>query len=108
MEKQNEILRGAEIFCRALKDEGVKHLFGYPGGAVLHIYDELYKQDNNAFQEVDSIGISRPCVKHNFLVNYVSALAMTIKYAPCRVTLSIPCAARHGGTSTCLSTRGSE
>ena len=149
MAKQNEILRGAEIFCRALKDEGVKHLFGYPGGAVLHIYDELYKQDavehilvrheqgashaadgyaratgrpgvvlvtsgpgatntvtgiataymdsiplvvftgqvathmigNDAFQEVDSIGITRPCVKHNFLVNHVSELAMTIKKA---------------------------
>ena len=39
-----EVLRGAEIFIRALKDEGVKHLFGYPGGAVLHIYDALYKQ----------------------------------------------------------------
>ena len=46
MSKNKEILRGAEIFCRALKDEGVKHLFGYPGGAVLHIYDALYKQDD--------------------------------------------------------------
>lgn len=45
MAKKKEILRGAEIFCRSLKDEGVKHLFGYPGGAVLHIYDELYKQE---------------------------------------------------------------
>ena len=45
MAKKKEILRGAEIFCRALKDEGIKHLFGYPGGAVLHIYDALYKQD---------------------------------------------------------------
>jgi len=147
--KSKEILRGAEIFCRALKDEGVKHLFGYPGGAVLHIYDELYKQKdvehilvrheqgathaadgyaratgkpgvvlvtsgpgatnavtgiataymdsiplvvftgqvptnmigNDAFQEVDSIGITRPCVKHNFLVKDVKDLAATIKKA---------------------------
>ena len=147
--KKKEILRGAEIFCRALKDEGVKHLFGYPGGAVLHIYDELYKQDavehilvrheqgathaadgyaratgkpgvvlvtsgpgatnavtgiatayldsiplvvftgqvptamigNDAFQEVDSVGITRPCVKHNFLVKDVKDLATTIKKA---------------------------
>jgi acetolactate synthase I/II/III large subunit len=147
--KKKEILRGAEIFCHALKDEGVKHLFGYPGGAVLHIYDELYKQDavehilvrheqgathaadgyaratgkpgvvlvtsgpgatnavtgiatayldsiplvvftgqvpramigNDAFQEVDSIGITRPCVKHNFLVKDVKDLAVTIKKA---------------------------
>lgn len=149
MAKKKEILRGAEIFCRALKDEGVKHLFGYPGGAVLHIYDELYKQDavehilvrheqgathaadgyaratgkpgvvlvtsgpgatnavtgiatayldsiplvvftgqvpramigNDAFQEVDSIGITRPCVKHNFLVKDVKDLAETMKKA---------------------------
>ena len=149
MPKKKEILRGAEIFCRALKDEGVKHLFGYPGGAVLHIYDALYKQDdvehilvrheqgathaadgyaratgkpgvvlvtsgpgatnavtgiatahmdsiplvvftgqvprkmigNDAFQEVDSIGITRPCVKHNFLVKDVKTLATTIKKA---------------------------
>ncbi|MCS5550723.1 MAG: acetolactate synthase 3 large subunit [Gammaproteobacteria bacterium] len=147
--EKKEILRGAEIFCRALKDEGVKHLFGYPGGAVLHIYDALYKQNdvehilvrheqgathaadgyaratgkpgvvlvtsgpgatnaitgiatahmdsiplvvftgqvprkmigNDAFQEVDSIGITRPCVKHNFLVNDVKALATIIKKA---------------------------
>ena len=149
MGTSKEILRGAEIFIRALKDEGVKHLFGYPGGAVLHIYDELYKQDavehilvrheqgathaadgyaratgkpgvvlvtsgpgatntvtgiataymdsiplvvftgqvhthligNDAFQEVDAIGITRPCVKHNFLVKDVRDLAKTIKRA---------------------------
>ena len=149
MPEKKEILRGAEIFCRALKDEGVKHLFGYPGGAVLHIYDALYKQNdvehilvrheqgathaadgyaratgkpgvvlvtsgpgatnaitgiatahmdsiplvvftgqvprkmigNDAFQEVDSIGITRPCVKHNFLVNDVKELATIIKKA---------------------------
>lgn len=147
--KSREILRGAEIFIRALKDEGVKHLFGYPGGAVLHIYDELYKQNdvehilvrheqgaahaadgyaratgkpgvvlvtsgpgvtntvtgiataymdsiplvvfsgqvhthligNDAFQEVDAVGITRPCVKHNFLVKDVKDLATTIKKA---------------------------
>ncbi|MCI0590624.1 MAG: acetolactate synthase 3 large subunit [Gammaproteobacteria bacterium] len=147
--KSREILRGAEIFVRCLKDEGVKHIFGYPGGAVLHIYDELFKQDdvkhilvrheqgathaadgyaratgkpgvvlvtsgpgatncvtgiataymdsipivvftgqvpthligNDAFQEVDAIGITRPCVKHNFLVKDVRDLALTIKKA---------------------------
>ena len=147
--KSKEVLRGAEIFIRALKDEGVQHLFGYPGGAVLHIYDELFKQEavehilvrheqgathaadgyaratgkpgvvlvtsgpgatnavtgiataymdsiplvvftgqvathligNDAFQEVDAIGITRPCVKHNFLVKHVKDLAPTIKRA---------------------------
>jgi len=144
-----ERLRGAEIFVRSLIDEGVQFLFGYPGGAVLHIYDELYKQDsithilvrheqgathaadgyaratgkpgvvlvtsgpgatnavtgiataymdsipmvvftgqvpthligNDAFQEVDCVGITRPCVKHNFLVERVEDLATTIKKA---------------------------
>ena len=38
-------LTGADIFVRALQDEGVEFLFGYPGGAVLHIYDALYRQD---------------------------------------------------------------
>lgn len=145
----SEILRGAEIFVRALADEGVEFVFGYPGGAVLHIYDEVFKQDkvkhilvrheqgathaadgyaratgkpgvvlvtsgpgatncvtgiatayldsiplvvftgqvstgligNDAFQEVDCIGITRPCVKHNFLVERVEDLAETIKKA---------------------------
>lgn len=149
MAKSIEKLRGADIFVRALKDEGVTHLFGYPGGAVLHIYDALYKQDavehilvrheqgathaadgyaratgkpgvvlvtsgpgitnaitgiataymdsipmvifsgqvpthligNDAFQEVDAVGISRPCVKHNFLVKDVRDLTSTIKKA---------------------------
>ena len=45
MSKSKEILRGAEIFTRALRDEGVEYIFGYPGGAVLHIYDALFKQD---------------------------------------------------------------
>jgi acetolactate synthase-1/2/3 large subunit len=142
-------LTGAEIIVRFLKDEGVEHLFGYPGGAVLHIYDELYKQKdvkhiltrheqaathaadgyarstgkpgvvlvtsgpgatnavtgiatayldsipmvvisgqvptsligNDAFQEVDAVGITRPCVKHNFLVKDVNDLAVTLKKA---------------------------
>ena len=38
-------LTGAEIVVRSLADEGVRHVFGYPGGAALHIYDALYKQD---------------------------------------------------------------
>ena len=38
-------LTGAEVVVASLKDEGVKHLFGYPGGAALHIYDALYNQD---------------------------------------------------------------
>lgn len=142
-------LTGADIFVQCLKDEGVEYLFGYPGGAVLHIYDALYQQDdvkhilvrheqaathaadgyarasgkpgvvlvtsgpgatnavtgiataymdsipmvvitgqvptsligNDAFQEVDSIGITRPCVKHNFLVKDVKDLAETMKKA---------------------------
>ena len=142
-------LTGAEIVVRCLQAEGVKHVFGYPGGAVLNIYDEIYKQDGfehilvrheqaavhaadaysrstgqvgvalvtsgpgatnavtgiataymdsipmvvitgqvptpaigmDAFQEVDTIGITRPCVKHNFLVKDVKDLAETIKKA---------------------------
>ena len=142
-------LTGAEIFVRSLQDEGVDIIFGYPGGAVLHIYDALYRQDkiqhiltrheqgathaadgyarstgrpgvvivtsgpgatnavtgiataymdsiplvvftgqvpthligNDAFQEADNIGITRPCVKHNFLVKDVRDLAETIKKA---------------------------
>jgi acetolactate synthase-1/2/3 large subunit len=142
-------LTGAEIFVRALQAEGVDFIFGYPGGAVLHIYDALYNQEkvkhilvrheqaathaadgyarstgrpgvvivtsgpgatnavtgiataymdsipmvvftgqvpthligNDAFQEADNIGITRPCVKHNFLVKDVSKLAETIKKA---------------------------
>ena len=144
-----EILSGAEILCRALKAEGVEYVFGYPGGAVLVIYDEIYKQKSfshilvrheqaalhaadaysrstgkpgvalvtsgpgvtnavtgiataymdsipmvvitgqvpthaigqDAFQECDTVGITRPCVKHNFLVKDVADLAETLKKA---------------------------
>ena len=132
-----------------LEDEGVEFIFGYPGGAVLHIYDEIYRREkikhilvrheqgathmadgyaratgkvgvvlvtsgpgatnavtgiatahmdsipmvvltgqvptpaigSDAFQEVDCIGITRPCVKHNFLVKDVRELASTLKKA---------------------------
>jgi acetolactate synthase-1/2/3 large subunit len=142
-------LTGADIFVRCLRDEGVEYVFGYPGGAALHIYDALYKQEdvkhilvrheqgashaadgyarstgkpgvvlvtsgpgatntvtgiataymdsiplvvftgqvstaligNDAFQEVDAVGITRPCVKHNFLVKDVKDLATTVKKA---------------------------
>lgn len=144
-----EELTGAEITIRCLQEEGVEYIFGYPGGAVLFIYDELFKQDKvkhilvrheqaalhaadgyarsshkvgvalvtsgpgvtnavtgiataymdsiplviisgqvptaaigqDAFQEVDTVGITRPCVKHNFLVKDISELASTIKKA---------------------------
>ena len=136
-------LSGAEIVVRALADEGVEHVFGYPGGSVLYIYDAIYNQDKfkhilvrheqaavhaadaysrssnkvgvalvtsgpgvtnavtgiataymdsipmvvisgqvptaaigqDAFQEADTVGITRPCVKHNFLVKDVKDLA---------------------------------
>jgi acetolactate synthase-1/2/3 large subunit len=142
-------LTGAEITVRCLQKEGVDYIFGYPGGAVLFIYDELFKQDKvrhvlvrheqaavhaadgyarsshkvgvalvtsgpgvtnavtgiataymdsiplvvisgqvpthaiglDAFQEVDTVGITRPCVKHNFLVKDIGELASTIKKA---------------------------
>jgi acetolactate synthase-1/2/3 large subunit len=41
-----ELITGAEILVRCLKEEGVEYMFGYPGGAVLHIYDALYAQDD--------------------------------------------------------------
>jgi len=137
-----EEITGAEMVIRALADQGVKHLFGYPGGAVLPIYDELFQQDkvkhilvrheqgaghaaegyarstgkpgvvlvtsgpgatnmvtpltdammdsvplvcitgqvpthligNDAFQECDTVGITRPCTKHNWLVKDVNDL----------------------------------
>jgi acetolactate synthase-1/2/3 large subunit len=142
-------LNGAEILIRCLEAEGVEYVFGYPGGAVLFIYDELFKQDKvkhvlvrheqgathaadaysrasekvgvclvtsgpgvtnavtgiataymdsipmvvitgqvpthaigqDAFQECDTVGITRPCVKHNFLVKDVRDLALTVKKA---------------------------
>ncbi|MDP1566641.1 MAG: thiamine pyrophosphate-binding protein, partial [Polaromonas sp.] len=142
-------LRGAEILIKALQAEGVKHVWGYPGGAVLHIYDAFYKQDTiqhilvrheqaavhaadgyaratgdvgvalvtsgpgvtnavtgiataymdsipmviitgqvpthaiglDAFQECDTVGITRPIVKHNFLVKDVRQMAETLKKA---------------------------
>ncbi len=142
-------LSGAQIVVRCLQEEGVEYVFGYPGGAVLFIYDELFKQDKvrhvlvrheqgaahaadgysrssqkvgvclvtsgpgvtnavtgiataymdsiplvvltgqvpthaigqDAFQECDTVGITRPCVKHNYLVKDVKDLAATIKKA---------------------------
>jgi len=141
-------LTGAQVMIRALKEEGVDTIFGYPGGAVLDIYDELAKSDirhilvrqeqcavhaadayaragrrvgvclatsgpgatntvtgiasaymdsipvvvftgqvpspligNDAFQEVDIVGITRPCTKHNYLVTRAEDLAKTIKEA---------------------------
>jgi len=142
-------LSGAEIVVQCLKDEGVEFIFGYPGGAVLHIYDALFGQEDvkhvlvrheqgathmadgyaratgrpgvvlatsgpgatnlvtgiataymdsiplvvltgqvpspvigsDAFQECDTVGITRPCVKHNFLVKDRRKLAETIKKA---------------------------
>jgi acetolactate synthase-1/2/3 large subunit len=142
-------LTGAEILIRCLEAEGVEYVFGYPGGAVLFIYDELFKQDKvkhvlvrheqgathaadaysrasdkvgvclvtsgpgvtnavtgiataymdsipmvvisgqvpthaiglDAFQECDTVGITRPCVKHNFLVKDVRDVAATMKKA---------------------------
>jgi acetolactate synthase I/II/III large subunit len=145
----NVELTGADLFVRCLQDEGVDYVFGYPGGAALHIYDAVFKQDkvkhilvrheqgaahaadgyaratgrpgvvlvtsgpgitntitgiataymdsiplvvfsgqvpthligDDAFQEVDAVGLTRPCVKHNFLVRDVKDLALTIKKA---------------------------
>lgn len=142
-------LNGAQILIHCLKSEGVKHVFGYPGGAVLHIYDALEAQDEithvlvrheqgaahgadgyarangmpgvvlvtsgpgitnavtgiatahmdsipmvvisgqvpspligmDAFQEVDATGITRSCVKHNFLIRDISEVASTVKKA---------------------------
>lgn len=142
-------MTGAEILVKCLAEEGVEHVFGYPGGAVLYIYDAIFKQEKfqhilvrheqaavhaadaysrssnkvgvaivtsgpgvtnavtglataymdsipmvvisgqvpsavigqDAFQECDTVGITRPCVKHNFLVKDVKDLATTIKKA---------------------------
>ena len=142
-------MTGAEMVIRALADQGVEHLFGYPGGAVLPIYDELFQQEkvahvlfrqeggavhaaegyarstgkvgvvlvtsgpgatnavtgltdalmdsipvvcitgqvpthmigNDAFQECDTVGITRPCTKHNWLVKNVDDLARILHEA---------------------------
>ncbi len=142
-------LNGADIVVRCLAEEGVEHVFGYPGGAVLYIYDAIFKQDKfqhilvrheqaaihaadaysrsslktgvaivtsgpgvtnaitgiataymdsipmviisgqvptaaigeDAFQECDTVGITRPCVKHNFLVRDIKDLADTMRRA---------------------------
>ena len=142
-------MTGAEIVIRALADQGVEHIFGYPGGAVLPIYDELFQQEkvkhilvrqeggavhaaegyarstgkvgvvlvtsgpgatnavtgltdalmdsipvvcitgqvpthmigNDAFQECDTVGITRPCTKHNWLVKNVDDLARVLHEA---------------------------
>ncbi|MGB0473468.1 MAG: acetolactate synthase 3 large subunit [Porticoccaceae bacterium] len=144
-----ERLSGGEIVIRALKDAGVKHVWGYPGGAALHIYDALYRQEDvhhllvrheqaavhaadgfsrstgevgtalvtsgpgatnaitgiataymdsipmvvisgqvpkikigqDAFQETDMVGVSRPIVKHSFLVTRAEDIAETIAKA---------------------------
>jgi len=142
-------MTGAEMVIEALVDQGVQHIFGYPGGAVLPIYDEMFKQDklkhilvrheqgavhaaegyarstgkvgcvlvtsgpgatnavtgltdalmdsipivcitgqvpthligNDAFQECDTVGITRPCTKHNYLVRNVDDLARVLHEA---------------------------
>lgn len=142
-------ISGADLVVRCLAEEGVEHVFGYPGGAVLYIYDAIYKQDSfqhilvrheqaavhaadayarssqkvgvalvtsgpgvtnavtgiataymdsipmviisgqvpshaigeDAFQECDTVGITRPCVKHNFLVRDIKDLAETMRRA---------------------------
>ena len=143
------VLTGAEIVIRCLQEEKVEYLFGYPGGAVLYLYDALFQQEQirhvlvrheqaavhaadayarstervgvalvtsgpgatnavtgiataycdsipmviisgqvptgaigqDAFQEVDTVGITRPCVKHNFLVRDVRDIAATLRKA---------------------------
>ncbi|WP_279176632.1 acetolactate synthase large subunit [Campylobacter insulaenigrae] len=142
-------LSGSQMICEALKEEKVKVVFGYPGGAALNIYDEIFKQKyfrhilvrheqaalhsadayarisgevgvavvtsgpgftntvtglataysdsiplvlisaqvansligTDAFQEIDAIGISRPCVKHNYLVKNIEELPKILKEA---------------------------
>lgn len=142
-------LNGSEMVIHALKNEGVKIVFGYPGGAALNIYDEIYKQKffkhvltrheqaaihaadgyarasgevgvaivtsgpgftntitgiatayadsvplviisaqvptsligTDAFQEIDAVGISRPCTKHNYLVKHIEELPRILKEA---------------------------
>jgi acetolactate synthase I/II/III large subunit len=145
----SELMTGAEMVLKALADQGVEHVFGYPGGAVLPIYDEIFQQEkvkhilvrheqgathaaegyarstgkcgvvlvtsgpgatnavtgltdalmdsipmvcitgqvpthligNDAFQECDTVGITRPCTKHNYLVKDVNDLARILHEA---------------------------
>src|SRR5690554_2884275 len=149
MTDSNNQMTGAEIVLKALKDNGVEHIFGYPGGAVLPIYDEIFQQEeiqhilvrheqgaghaaegyarstgkvgvmlvtsgpgatnavtplqdalmdsiplvcitgqvpttligSDAFQECDTVGITRPCTKHNWLVRDVNQLAAILHEA---------------------------
>jgi len=142
-------MSGAQMVCEAIIAEGVKTVFGYPGGAIMHVYDEIYKQDGfehilnrheqasvhaadgyaratgevgvamvtsgpgftnavtglataymdsiplvvisgqvplsligtDGFQEIDAVGISRPCTKHNFLVRSLEELPRILKEA---------------------------
>ena len=144
-----EVMIGARLILKALEEQGVEVIFGYPGGAVLPIYDEIFKQNrirhilvrheqgavhaaegyarssgkvgvvlvtsgpgatnavtgltdalmdsipivcltgqvpthligNDAFQEADTVGITRPCTKHNYLVKDANKLALTIHEA---------------------------
>jgi acetolactate synthase-1/2/3 large subunit len=144
-----ELLSGAEMVVRFLRDEGVEHIYGYPGGALLHIYDALFKEPavshilvrheqaathmadgyaratgkagvvlvtsgpgatnaitgiataymdsipmvvlsgqvpsnmvgTDAFQETDMIGISRPIVKHSFMIKHPSEIPEVLKKA---------------------------
>ncbi|MGE0008786.1 MAG: acetolactate synthase 3 large subunit [Parvibaculaceae bacterium] len=147
--RSDEQMTGAEMILKALADQGVEHVFGYPGGAVLPIYDEIFQQDkvkhilvrheqgathaaegyarstgkpgvvlvtsgpgatnavtgltdalmdsipivcitgqvpthligNDAFQECDTVGITRPCTKHNYLVKNINDLARILHEA---------------------------
>jgi len=142
-------MSGAQMVCESIIAEGVKTVFGYPGGAIMHVYDEIYKQDGfehilnrheqaavhaadgyaratgevgvamvtsgpgftnavtglataymdsipmvvisgqvplsligtDGFQEIDAVGISRPCTKHNFLVRTLEELPRILKEA---------------------------
>lgn len=142
-------MNGSEMVIQALKNEGVKVVFGYPGGAIMNVYDEIYKQKDfehilmrheqaavhaadgyarssgkvgvaiitsgpgftnaitgiataymdsvplviisgqvptsligtDAFQEIDAVGISRPCTKHNYLVKNIKELPLILKEA---------------------------
>jgi len=144
-----EMLSGGDMVIRALQDEGIEHVFGYPGGAALHIYDAIFRQDivkhilvrheqaaahaadgysratdrvgtvlvtsgpgatntitgiataytdsipmvvisaqvatdkigEDAFQETDMVGVSRPVVKHSFLIKHASEIPLAIKQA---------------------------